>query len=41
MSKSKAQNKSKLQISNNKTEVLSFGICAYFGFCALLFVINS
>jgi len=49
MSKFKAQNKSsatggsafggKIQISNTKTKVLSFGICALLLFCHLCFVI--
>jgi len=30
MSKFKAQNKSKAQILNTKTKVLSFGICHYY-----------
>jgi len=43
MTKSKAQNKSKYQNPNDKTNgfgYLSFVICAYFGFCALIFGIE-
>ncbi len=41
MSKFKAQNKFKIQISKLKFRHLAFVICAYFGFCALSFVITA
>ncbi len=37
MTKSKIQNKSKIPMTNSKTEVLSFGICALYLFCYLCF----